>query len=547
MSDKEITTAITGRAISAGLAAGRTFVHWDRLRELDAPISIDTEHVEEEFEQLEDATKTISEDLLALATRVEMEMNSKLAAIFESHEMMLNDQSLKEELRSEIRGKLVSASSAVKAVFLRWEKRFQLMESKMANHKGDDMHDISNRLTNALAGIKINPLEEMPADSVLVARRLLPSDTIFLSHQSCIAVLLEYGGASSHAALFTREMGLPCIAGIPELLNKVPTGAWALIDAHLGEALINPQAQQKAAFKRKVVASRKNSVSALKRAQEQAVTRVGVPISVLANVGRREDTEQAVANGADGVGLYRSEQIYIGRTTPPDVDQLYDQMRSTLEPAKGKPVCVRLLDVGADKSLPFIHFRSEANPTLGRRGIRLLHEYPALLETQLRAILKLCGEFDVSILVPMVVLPEDMAVVKECLTQLGAELGVLPLPQLGAMIETPAAALSAATLQPYADFMSFGTNDLTQYTFAADRENEAVEKYFDDSAAVIFRLIAIVHNDVPRMPLFVCGELAGYTEHIPTLLQCGIKALSVAAPLIPIVKEAIRESSFIEI
>jgi phosphoenolpyruvate-protein kinase (PTS system EI component) len=217
-------------------------------------------------------------------------------------------------------------------------------------------------------------------------------------------------------------------------------------------------------------------------------------------------------------------------------------MRGSLEPAKGKPIFVRLLDVAVDKSLPFIHFLTEANPTLGRRGIRLLRKFPDLLETQLRAILKLCGDFDVSILVPMVVLPDDMAAVKECLTRLGAELGVSPLPKLGAMIETPAAALSTATMKPYADFLSFGTNDLTQYTFAADRENAAVEKYFDDSAAVIFRLLQIVNDDVPSMPLSVCGELAGYSAHIPALLHCGIKTLSVAPPLIPTVKEAIRES-----
>lgn len=541
MSGNNISRSISGRIISPGLAAGKTFVHKNHSHILDSPVPIDANEIEQEIVQLEQATERVSYDLIDLAKRVKQEINSQLSAVFESHEMLLNDPSLKKELEAEIRGNRMRASSAVKVVFLRREKRFQLIKSHIANHKGDDIRDISNRLCNALAGINKHPMEDIPANSILVARRLLPSDTIYLSQQSCIAVLLEYGGASSHAALFAREMGLPCIAGIPKLLNRVPNQAWALVDADIGKAIIHPKTEQKAAFARKVAASHENSVTARRRAQKPAVSVDEIRINILANVGRREDTEKAVANGADGVGLYRTEQFYLGRTTPPDLEQLYGEMRNTLEPALGKPVCVRLLDVGADKPLPFIHVRSERNPALGRRGIRLLREYPALLETQLRAILKLCGEFDISILVPMVTMPEDMAVVKDRLTLLGAEFGVSPLPQLGAMIETPAAALSAATLEPYADFLSFGTNDLTQYTFAADRENETVEKYFDDSSAVIFRLIAIVHDDVPRMPLSVCGELAGYTAHIPPLLHCGIRTLSVAAPLIPKVKEAIRE------
>lgn len=542
MCDKEATLLIQGKGISPGLAEGRTFVHRDMLRSLDAPTGIKAENIEREFGHLDDATARTTGDLLVLATRVEKEIDSRLAAVFETHQVMLNDPTLREELRAEIRGNLVSASSAVKAVFLRWEKRFLLMESQLARHKGDDMRDISKRLSDALAGIKIHPLEHIPPGSVLVANRLLPSDTIFLSQHSTVAVLLEYGGAGSHAALFARAMGLPCIADIPMILKRVPADALALVDANLGEVIIGPQAKQKAIFRQKVDARRKAFIAAQARAREQAVTRDGVAIAVLANVGCRDDTKRAMANGAEGVGLYRTEHIYMGRMTPPDVDELLDEMRRTLEPAQGNPVCVRLLDIGADKPFPFISFLAETNPALGRRGIRLLREYPGLLETQLQAVLKLSEEFDVRILVPMVALPEDVAKVKECLTHLGSELRVSALPKLGAMIETPAAALSAQAIEQYADFLSFGTNDLTQYTFAADRENAAVEQYFNDAADVIFRLLQITHDDAPGMPLSVCGELAGRAEHIPKLLQCGVRTLSVAPPLIPIIKEAIRES-----
>jgi phosphoenolpyruvate-protein kinase (PTS system EI component) len=198
------------------------------------------------------------------------------------------------------------------------------------------------------------------------------------------------------------------------------------------------------------------------------------------------------------------------------------------------------LDIGADKPLPFLGFMAETNPALGRRGIRLLREYPELLKTQLAAILELSRDFDVRLLVPMVTLPTDVLVVKEALIQLGQTLNLSQLPQLGAMIETPAAALSAKVIGRHVDFLSFGTNDLTQYAFAADRENVAVEEYIDDASPVILRLLEIAHDDVPEMPLSLCGELAGRTEHMARLVRLGIGTLSVAAPLIPMVKEAIR-------
>jgi phosphoenolpyruvate-protein kinase (PTS system EI component) len=249
-----------------------------------------------------------------------------------------------------------------------------------------------------------------------------------------------------------------------------------------------------------------------------------------------------MSNGAEGVGLYRMERAYIGRGVPPDADELLIEMRQTLEAAKGYTVCVRLLDIGADKPLPFMRFLAETNPSLGRRGIRLLREYSELLTTHLRAILELSKDFDIRVLVPMVTLPDDVQVVKEHLTQLGSELQMSSLPKLGAMIETPAAALSAREIAKHVDFLSFGTNDLTQYAFAVDRENAAVERYFTDDADVIFRMMQITHEDAPDVPLSICGELAGRPENIPKLLHCGIRTFSVAPPLVPIIKEAIRNS-----
>lgn len=530
---------IQGSPISPGLSQGIVHLQHSLLGPIDAPPQTGEHNVDEEISRLDEATIHISDELLALAARVEKEIDVRLAEVFSTHKMILNDQILREELRKEIVDNLVTASGAVKSVFLRWEKRFLLMESMIAREKVDDLRDISIRLRNALAGITAHPLESIPEKCVLVTSRLLPSDTMFLGNRSTAAVLLEYGSLGSHAALFTRQMGIPCISDIPNIMTRLPEGKLALVDANSGLVTIKPNEAMHAVFQEKQHRYEQILNASRMHASKPAVTKEGCIIKVNANVGCYEDACKATENGADGIGLYRLEQFYIGRTQPPSFGELLAEIRHTLTPFKGKEVCVRLLDVGSDKPLPFIGFLAETNPALGRRGIRVMRQYPALLRTQIMALLALRDEFQIQLLVPMVALPEDVKFVRDMLANQCKELGILE-PQLGAMIETPAAALSAHALAPYVDFMSFGTNDLTQYVFAADRENAAVEAYFNDASEAIFRLIAMVHNDLPKMPLSVCGELAGREEYTERLLVCGISSLSVAAPLVATVKEKIR-------
>lgn len=536
------TQIFQGRQISPGMAEGKIHIHRILYGLLDMDESIESREADDEVSRLDNATLKISDDLCALASRVEKEIDSRLAEVFSVHQLILEDDSLKEELRKEIVSNLVTAGSAVKTVFLRWEKRFLLMESQISKDKGDDMRDLSIRLRNALAGITIHSLEEIPPGCVLATKRLLPSDTIFLRSRDTAAVLLEFGTFGSHVALFTREMGLPCISGLRHLITTVPDGSNALVDADAATATIDPDEQQINRFRKKVERNAAAFRLALDHTFTPAQTKDGVVITVLANIGSDSDTRLAMENGAEGVGLYRTEKAYIGRLHPPNDEELYQEMLHTLAPAKGEPVCVRLLDIGADKPLPFMKFMAESNPSLGCRGIRLLRRYPELLDTQLRTVLKLAKEFDIQILVPMVTLPDDMAIVKDRLSQISSEMDINMIPKLGAMIETPGAALSASEIAKYSDFLSFGTNDLTQYTFAADRENAEVEAYFNHAADAIFRLMNIVHDDVPEMPLSLCGELAGRSEHISKILECGIKTLSIAPPLIPGIKESVRES-----
>jgi phosphoenolpyruvate-protein phosphotransferase len=541
MSERRTAMTLSGKTLSPGLGRGRTFVYRDVLTRFDEFYDITDSQVEQELIRFEQATARISGDLSALAGRVKKEMDSDLSDVFEAHIAMVQDASLKAEVEKEISDELVSAGNAVRTVFRRWERRFRSMEAEVAKQKADDIRDLARRLVFSLAGVRAHALEDLPHGSVLVANRLLPSDTIFLARRRASAAVLEVGGPGSHAALFAHEVGLPCVAGLPRVVDAVPSDEIALVDADAGEVIINPDQEQEHDFEVKREQQQRAISEARVHAQESAVTREGKVIAVLANIGRAEDTQEAIENGADGIGLYRIERLYLGRQEPPNVAILLEKMQKTLLAAKGLPVYVRLLDIGADKPLPFLEERREINPSLGRRGIRFLQEYPELLQTQLDALIQLSSDFDLHILVPMVTLPRDIQDVKERLTDTAARTGTSPVPKLGAMIETPAAALAAPSLVQHADFLSFGTNDLTQYTFAADRENAAVDAYFDDTHDVIFRLLRAVHDDVPHTPLSVCGELAGRPGWTSKILGCGITSLSVAPPSIPAIKEAIRQ------
>ncbi|MFT6046937.1 MAG: phosphoenolpyruvate-protein phosphotransferase [Arenicella sp.] len=535
------TILLTGKMLSPGMGSGKVFIYRDILGRLDEFYDIEESEIVDELERFSRAVAKVSDDLDILVSRVSREMDDTLSDIFSAHIAMVQDPSLTAEVKKEINEELVSAGSAVKIVFRRWEHRFQRMEMEVAKHKADDVRDLARRLITSLAGVHSHLLEKLPEGSILIARRLLPSDTVYLARQNASGAIIEYGGAGSHAALFAREIGLPCITGIPNLLETVPEDGYTLLDADSAKIVINPEPKQQEAFESKFQTLLQHKKQARKKARQPAVTKSGQVIGVYANVSCVDDTRKAVYNGADGIGLYRIEQVFLGRQTPPDISTLVQEISKTLEPAKHLPVTVRLLDAGADKPLPFMESLREINPALGQRGIRFLQTYPDLLRNQLTALLQLSTEFDLHILVPMVTLPEDIDIVKQQLLELASESGIA-LPKLGAMIETPAAALSLREIATCVDIMSFGTNDLTQYTFATDRENAAVERYFDDTHEAIFRLFEIAHQDLPEAQFSVCGELAGRPESTSRLLQYGVRTLSVAPPLIPSIKQAVRQS-----
>ncbi len=542
-SRQNVRHTLVGKSVSPGLAQGRAFVYRDVLQRDADLYAIAPAQIEKEQARIAAAIADVRQSLLLDAQRMEERLGKQSAEIFHAQEAILLDSSVVEELNRTVEGERINAEQVVRTVFRLLARRFRDMHSEMFQARGDDIDDLSRRLLLSLAGIDAHSLENLPAQTVLVARHLLPSDTVFLSRLSTVAVLAEFTGPAAHAALLARELGIPCVGGIADLLETVHTGDVVLVNGDQGTAVINPSAQVRQRFERALdtVQKRREKLAQVSRT-ERAVTLDGVEITVLANIRSREDVELALHCGADGIGLFRTEPFFLSTKHFPSDREFAEFLFDSLHLVQGRYVDVRLLDIGADKNPLYLHLPSEPDPFLGRRGVRVLLEYPELLEAQLRAVLEVCQYFSIGVLIPMVTTESDVVQVAQRFQQVAADLGVRRLPRLGAMLETPAAALSVPSLKKHVDFFSIGSNDLTQYTLAAGRENPLVEAYFLDAHPSILRLIALIISESGDTPVSLCGELAGRIDMIPSLLRTGLRSLSVPAASVPAIKQAIRNA-----
>jgi phosphoenolpyruvate-protein phosphotransferase len=419
------------------------------------------------------------------------------------------------------------------------------MENETFRQRGDDVADLARRLLRVLTGVRTHSLEGLPRGTILVARRLLPSEITISARRSAAGIVVEFGGPGSHCALLTREMGIPGVCQVPQATQAIATGDFLLLDGVEGAVTVSPDRPARQRFKKRMEDYQERANRARRHRHQPSDTIDGVHVPVMANVGNRKDAELAADNGADGIGLYRTEVLFMSRKMLPSEAELLEEIAYTVAPFKRKPLVIRLLDAGGDKSLPYLPLPAEDNPFLGRRGVRLLLHYPELLHVQLRALLQLSRDYNVQILVPMVTLASDMRRVRDALVSAATEMGLERVPPLGAMIETPAAALTVKAISPFADFLSIGTNDLTQYALAAGRENPLVLDYFQDTHPSILRLLSIITEDAGEKTTCLCGELAGRCELVPVLLRARLRMLSVAPPLIPLVKEAVRQAGAI--
>jgi phosphotransferase system enzyme I (PtsI) len=533
---------LVGKGVSPGLAQGQAFVYRDLLQRDSELYVIDHTQIENEKARIEDAIADVRQSLTLDAQRIEERLGKQLADIFRAQEAILLDPAVVEDLKHTLEVERINAEQVVRTVFRLLARRFRDMRNDMFRARGDDIDDLSRRLLLSLAGMSAHSLEHLPTNTVLVARHLLPSDTVFLSRLSTVAVLAEFAGPAAHAALLARELGIPCVGGIADLLDTVHPGDVVLVNGDQGTAVLNPTARARQRFAKDLdqAQKRRETLAQVSRS-EHAVSMDGIEIAVLANVRSREDVELAMHCGADGIGLFRTEPFFLSTKHLPSDREFADFLLDSLHAAQGRYVDVRLLDVGADKNPLYLHLPSEPDPFLGRRGVRVLLEYPELLEAQLRAVLHVSQYFSIGVLIPMVTTERDVMQVAQRFHQLAEDMSIRTLPRLGAMIETPAAALSIPSLKQHVDFFSIGSNDLTQYTLAAGRENPLVTEYFIDDHPSILRLIEVVITEAGDTPVSLCGELAGRIDLIPSLLRAGLRSFSVPATLVPDVKEAIKQ------
>jgi phosphoenolpyruvate-protein kinase (PTS system EI component) len=373
-----------------------------------------------------------------------------------------------------------------------------------------------------------------------VTQRLLPSDIVLLPRSRVAAVVVEALGHGSHAALLAREKGIPTVAGFPGILSRIDGRTELLVDGFRGTLVIAPQAATRTEFQGRMAQSRAALVRCQAACRQPASTPDGQRIEIEANVGIADDMALALDNGADGIGLLRIEQLYFTRPGPPTEGELLTELKRLIAPIGNRRLTVRLLDIGGDKPLPYLGLPPSPNPTLGRRGVRLLLDYPQLVRTQMGAILRLSQEHSVRVLIPMVTLEDDIRRARETFDALCAERQIKTPPAFGAMVETPAAALAIPALAGYVDFFSVGTNDLTQYTLAASRDDASVSDYYLDSHGSVLRLLGIILADATGRPVSLCGELAGREAMLPRLLGMGFRSLSVAPSLIPTTKALVR-------
>jgi phosphoenolpyruvate-protein phosphotransferase len=544
VTNPEQSLRLVGLGLSPGLAAGNAWVYnldpWeDRDGHADDPPG-DRLTIRQQRARIDKAVEEVLADLQATARRTEVEFDAATADIFRAQGAILSDPLVLEEIQKRLAEGRPDAESAVQHVFKRWENKFRTLDTELFRDRAYDIADLRRRLLSILTGAGAHALENVPPGSVLVATHLLPSDTVCLSRRSVVAVVVEAGDRLSHAAILTRQVGIPAVSRIDEATRRIRPADRVLVDGTRGTVVVRPDGVTEGHFARRIEQHRVRSAGLCRACHEPARTQDGLLVRVEANVCSREDVCAAAANGTDGIGLCRVEGLYLSRRRPPSEEELLACLRDTLEPLRDKPVTVRLLDAGGDKPLAFARFAPEHDPALGRRGVRLLLEYPELLNTQLRALVRLAREHAVRILVPMVVLAEEMLEVRRVLHATARDLGAEGLPPLGAMIETPAAALSADRIAQHADFLSVGTNDLTQYTMAAGRENALVSRYFVDDHPAVLKLLELAADAAGGLPLSLCGELASNRRAIPHLVGLGFGALSVPPSAIQEIKAEIR-------
>ncbi len=533
--------ALHGIAASPGVAVGTTVLLTaaapavQRYR-IDDP--------DQEWARYQATVERARGDLLALAERMARELGPQQSRIFQAHAMLLSDEDLENQVHAAIFEERLNAEAALSGVFGAEAERLHGMAGQRFQERAADLRDLAGRLLRVLDGGGSAPTVNLPDQAIIVAEDLAPSQTAGLDRRRVVGFCTALGGPTAHTAILARSMGIPAVVGMGEaLLAQVRTGMAAAIDGAAGALILDPEEGTVAAFEAQRQAELEARSAAFASAQTEARTADGRLVEVVANLATAADAQAALQAGAEGVGLLRTEFIFQDRTDPPSEEEQYAVYRQVAEAMAGRPVVIRTLDIGGDKPAPYLQLPAEANPFLGWRAIRISLAMPAFFKVQLRAILRAAAHGNVLAMFPMIATVEEVARAQALLAEAAAELASQGIPhapsiQAGIMVEVPSAALLADQLAPLVDFFSIGTNDLTQYTFAADRGNARVASVGDPLHPAVLRQIARVIEAAHAHGKWVglCGELAGRPEGIPVLLGLGLDEFSMSAASIPAAK-----------
>lgn len=534
-----------GKSVYRGLTIGPIAV----LKKNDVQVKREKiEDAKQEIERVKQAVADSQAQLQHLYDKAVKEVGEASAAIFEVHQMMLEDEDYQDAIQNMIQTELVNAEYAVAVTGDNFAEIFASMDDEYMQARSADVKDISNRLVQNLRGDVSVDLSEMEP-SIIVADDLSPSETVQMDKEKILGFVTVHGSTNSHTAILARMMNIPALIGVPVDLEELKTGMEAVVDGFEGKFVVEPGEEVKQQTEEKM----REEAEKLKLLQElkgkETVTADGKKVHLYANIGSVGDIAGVLENDAEGIGLFRSEFLYLGKTDFPTEEEQFNAYKQALQLMAGKKVIIRTLDIGADKQVDYFNLGKEENPALGYRAIRICLKQPEIFKTQLRALLRAAVYGNLSVMYPMITSTEEVeqifAIVEEVKQELDAAEIPYKVPEQGVMIETPAAVMISEDLAQIVDFFSIGTNDLTQYTLAIDRQNEKLDDFYNAHHKAILMMIRMVVENAHKYGKWagICGELGADLELTDEFMKMGVDELSVAPGMILKLRKKICEFS----